>query len=385
MKPAENLVNILKRYVSIFENNQREMLYIDEIKDFSHILFFASEFGKQKTFENLSILSKETIEDLAIEFAKNYALMVWGKNIENKDELFKRIPSLESLLENDSSKSFEALKTLVNKTVEYCYENAYKAKYFNEYIINYKNQQYYLRGDSQIPPVVAFDLDGTVVNSNIRVQKMQNEKDSIDNNLSKKSKAYRKLSILRGFHSSVESDIPYKHMTDLIAEYKKAGFEIMVLTARPNEYMHLNKEFLNKFNIPIDIYVGRPVNNGMPDTDGKYSWLNENVSKERIRGFFEDRKEIIEYFRRKDKVHIYDVEDYHKKPTEDKMISLVKDCIKRKNNCEDYFLLNKEKENYKYFYKKAEEYYEKRIGIPFSETEKKRLEEKNYKFKPNIS
>lgn len=385
MKPAENLVNILKTYVSIFENNEREILYIDEVKDFSHILFFVSEFGKTKQLDDISNLETGFIEELTIEFAKNYALMVWGKTIENKDELFKRVPSLSSLLENDSLKSFEALRALVNKTVEYCYDNAYKAKYFNEYIINYKNQQYYLRGDSQIPPVVAFDLDGTVVNSNIRIQKMQNEKDNLDNNLSKKSKAYKKLSILRGFHSSVESDTPYKHMTDLIAAYKKEGFEIMILTARPNEYIELNKEFLNKYNIPIDIYVGRPVNNGMPDTDGKYSWLNENVSKERIRGFFEDRKEIIEYFKKKDKVHIYDVEDYHKKPTEEKMLSLVKDCLKRKNTCEEYFSLKEEKENYKYFYKKAEEYYEKRIGVPFSATEKKRLEERNHKFKPNIS
>ncbi len=384
MQPVQKLTSNLKEFISVFKNNEKEMDYLENVQDFSHLLFFANEFSNNMEFND--VLKTERIESLALNFANNYTLMVFGKDLsENQDELFKRVPALSILNEQNLEKSFDVLKVLVQKTIEYCYENTYKAKYYNEYIINYKNQQYYMRGNKEIPPVVAFDLDGTLVDSNIRIQKMQHAKDNLSANLSKKSKGIKKFNILKAFHQSVETDKPYQHMVNLIYAYKEAGFEIMVLTARPNEYIELNKEFLNKFNIPVDIYVGRPVNSGVQDTEGKYSWLNENVAKERVRGFFEDRKEIIEYFNKKDKVKIYDVEDYHKNPTEEKLKSLVNDCVKRKNSCEDFFLLKNEKENHKYFYRKAEEYYEKRIGVPFSDTERKRLEERNYKFKPNIS
>ena len=384
MKQIQQLTTNLKNFISIFENSEKELDFINQVKDFSHLLFFTNEFNNKKSLIDVSKV--DMIEHLVMSFAHNYTLMVWGKDYsENESELFKRLPSLTFLKKDDVASSYEALKVLVQKTVDYCYENSYKAKYFNEYIVNYKNQQYYLGGEVELAPIIAFDLDGTVVNSTTRIQKMQQEKDNLSENLSKKTKGIKKFNILKNFHRSVESDTPYKHMVDLIYAYKDAGFDIMVLTARPNEYIELNKEFLAKFNIPVDIYVGRPVNNGMPDTEGKYSWLNENVAKERVRGFFEDRKEIIEFFNKKDRVKIYDVDEYHKNPTEEKMKSLVKDCIKRKNVCEEFFLLKNEKENYKYFYRKAEEYYAKKNGVPFEETEKKRLELRNHKFKPNIS
>lgn len=387
MKPAENLINNFKKYISIFKNNEREVEYLKYVNDLPYYLLMVNFFNDKINIENIKINNQNELKNILIDFAHNYTLMLWGKDFIGKEEqLFERIPVLSPLKDsNDIELMCLALKVIVEKTVDYCYENSYKSKYFNEYIVNFKNQQYYLSGDKQINPVVAFDLDGTVVNSNERIKKMQDDKNNLSNSLDKKEKSKKKFKIMQEFHSNVDTDRPYSHMVELIHSYKKEGFDIMILTARPNEYIELNKEFLNKYNIPIDIYVGRPLDNGMVDTEGKYTWLNENVAKERVRGFFEDRIEIIEYFKKKEKVHIYDVDILHKTPTSEKIKSLVSDCLKRKNICEEYFLLKNEKENYKLFYKKAEEYYEKKNGFPFSEAERKRLELRNYKFKPNIS
>lgn len=382
MKPAEKLMKTLHNFISSFENTQKYEDFLNEVADFPHFLFFANDFAKNK---DVTMVKEIDLENIILDFANNYTLMVWGKNFsENKEELFKRLPALNTIYEGKES-AFNVLKTLVLKTTEYCYENSYKAKYFNEYIINFKEQQYYLRGTKEIKPVVAFDLDGTVINSNERIRLMQEKKDKLSDSMSKKDKGKAKFKILKEFHSSVESDVPYEHMVNLINEFRKKGFEIAVLTARPNEYIELNKEFLNKWNIQIDTYIGRPIDNGFPDTEGKYTWLNENLSKERVRGFFEDREEIIKYFKQKEKVKIYDVNEYHNNRTEEKMKALVKDCIKRKNICEEYFKLSNEKEDYKNFYRKAEEYYEKRRGIPFSTNELVARASRNDKFRANIS
>lgn len=388
-KPVEELVEMLKTYVLMFKDSEKVETYLEYVSDLPAFLFFAEDFAQNKQVLDLKAgADNELIKKLSLSLARNYLLMTWGKVFEeDNEELFKAIPALNILSEEFSEKHLDVLNTLISKTTAYCYENSYKTKYFNEYVINYKNQQYYLRGDKQIPPLVAFDLDGTVVNSNERIQKMQNKKDKLDDNLSKVTKGKEKFKILRNFHSNVDTDKPYEHMIKLINLYKNSGFEVMVLTARPNEYLEVNKEFIKKWELPFDLYVGRPINNGFPDTEGKYSWLNENVAKERVRGFFEDRKEIVEYFNKKGKVYAYDVEDFHKNQSNKKMQSLVNDCLNRKNVCEDYFKLSLEKEKmtHKNFYKKAEEYYEKRRGKPYSEVEAKLMEEKNKKFRPNIS
>lgn len=383
MKPVENLVNLLENYILSFSNSEKYRVYLESVGDFPAFVFFASEMARNKRLEDFK--EQEKIDELLVGFAENYTLMMWGKNYSgNTEELIKRVPFLKE--ENNSVEDkFKSLSEIVLATTNYCYENGYKAKYFNEYIINFKNSQHYLRGKSELPPVVAFDLDGTVVNSSERIRLMMERKDNLDENLSKKTKANKKFGIMKNFHSNVDTDKPYEHMVSLIKEYKKNGFDVMVLTARPNEYIDVNKEFIKKWDLPFDIYVGRPVNNGFPDTEGKYSWLNENVAKERVRGFFEDREEIIHYFNKKDKIHIYNVEDFHKNRTDEKRDSLVKDCLKRKNKCEDYFKLDMERDNYKYFYRKAEEYYEKRNGEPMSDMDKKFLIEKGRKLRPNIS
>jgi uncharacterized HAD superfamily protein len=54
-------------------------------------------------------------------------------------------------------------------------------------------------------------------------------------------------------------DKPNLPMIELAKNYKEDGFEVIILTGRPESTRKTTKEWLQKYNIPYDeIYFGKP-------------------------------------------------------------------------------------------------------------------------------
>lgn len=124
-----------------------------------------------------------------------------------------------------------------------------------------------------------FDIDGTIANIEHRVH----------------------LAIAKEwdeFHKDLHLDSTNDPVIEICRELKNKGYQIVLMTGRPENYLHRTKYWLNKNGIiPSRIFM-RPVGDYTGDVELKRSWLAEL----RETGYdvvmaFEDRQRVVDMWR----------------------------------------------------------------------------------------
>jgi hypothetical protein len=89
-------------------------------------------------------------------------------------------------------------------------------------------------------------------------------------------------------------DKPNLPMIDLAKNYKENGFEIIVLTGRPESTRKITKEWLQKYNIPYDkLYMRSWEDNFLKAPDFKRK-IYESEIKENVFCAYDDDQRIID-------------------------------------------------------------------------------------------
>lgn len=139
---------------------------------------------------------------------------------------------------------------------------------------------------------VAYDLDGTLFSLKKAIQVFNKE---FNKHVKVKDFTNYAFKEVYGIDGETERKVWLKYNAEIIAESKPLealtnhakkmhalGNEILIITARPEEFYKLNKDTLDRYNIPYDkIYMNQLE---------KYPILKE----ERVDRFFDDRGELIE-------------------------------------------------------------------------------------------
>ena len=89
-------------------------------------------------------------------------------------------------------------------------------------------------------------------------------------------------------------DKPNLPMIELAKSYKENGFEVIVLTGRPESTRKVTKEWLEKYNIPYDkLYMRSWEDNFLKAPDFKRK-IYETEIKENVFCAYDDEEEIIQ-------------------------------------------------------------------------------------------
>ena len=91
---------------------------------------------------------------------------------------------------------------------------------------------------------VIIDIDNTLCNSNERFRLATKPDGKIDWDIAHNPEL-------------IEKDKPNYPMIDLAKKYKKDGFEIIVLTGRPDSVRQVTKEWLEKYGVEYDQLIMR--------------------------------------------------------------------------------------------------------------------------------
>lgn len=130
-----------------------------------------------------------------------------------------------------------------------------------------------------------FDLDGTLANISHRLHFIQNEKPDWD-----------------AFYNICSKDEPIKNtlkLLDIIGSNDKNN--IIILSGRSDAVRKKTIGWINKYvSIFYTLYM-RKAGDHRPDVEVKQEWLDkwlEHHTKEEIGGVFEDRKQVVDMWRK---------------------------------------------------------------------------------------
>lgn len=123
--------------------------------------------------------------------------------------------------------------------------------------------------------VVIFDIDSTLADVDHRLHHL-------------KPNPGEKKNWKRFFtESKHDSVIPHtKALTEL---YIKSGYDVFLITGRPENYRLITLEWLLKHNIPFNTLLMRPTDNHLPDYEVKADLYKQHLLHRDVEVAFEDR------------------------------------------------------------------------------------------------
>ena len=92
----------------------------------------------------------------------------------------------------------------------------------------------------------------------------------------------------------IEKDKPNYPMIDLAKKYKKDGFEIIVLTGRPDSVRQVTKEWLEKYGVEYDQLIMRNWENNFLKAPIYKKKMYETIIKSDAFCAYDDEEEIIQ-------------------------------------------------------------------------------------------
>jgi HAD superfamily, subfamily IIIB (Acid phosphatase) len=130
-----------------------------------------------------------------------------------------------------------------------------------------------------LPPVVIFDIDGTLMNEEHRAEFRD----------TKQWDKYFPLCI---------NDTPFQHIVDLTHEYKNKGYEVWVMSGRPVSCEKETLYSLKNAGVYFDHIKLRGEGNFIPDYVIKPAWAKKMIGIPRIKAVYDDTNKVIDAFRK---------------------------------------------------------------------------------------
>jgi hypothetical protein len=223
----------------------------------------------------------ETYKFYAFQMGQTLALLEDNIELFTKNSVAQYYPELADYLARKDV-SPEKLQSFFERFTQFV-EKSYKRVddkelYFTTF--HGKKEVIDVRKEITLPPVVIFDIDGTLMNEEHRAE-------------------YRDKKDWNTYFSLCKYDTPFQHIIDLTHEYKKKGYEVWVMSGR---YITAEQDTLDsfaKYGIVFDHLKLRGEGNFIPDYVIKPAWARKYIGLERIEAVYDDSPRVIEAFRKK--------------------------------------------------------------------------------------
>ncbi len=230
-------------------------------------------------FEKSPII--ETYKFYAFQMGQTLALLQDNVELFTKNSVAQYYPELSIYLERKES-SPQALQLFLEKFTDFV-SNSYKPVderplFWSEY--HGKKEVFDPKKEVILPPVVIFDIDGTLMNEEHRAE-------------------HRDKKDWATYFSLCGLDSPIQHIIDLTHEYKNKGYEVWIMSGRPVSCESDTIESFKKHNVYYDHMKLRGEGNFIPDYVIKPAWARKHIGLERIEVVYDDTPNVIESFRKK--------------------------------------------------------------------------------------
>lgn len=230
-------------------------------------------------FEKTPII--ETYKFYSFQMGQTLALLEDNVELFTKNAVAQYYPELSDYLarEEASPQMLQSFFERFTSFVEQSYKPVDSKELFYS-VFHGKKEVFDVKKEVVLPPVVIFDIDGTLLNEEHRTQ-------------------YRDSKDWATYFSLCGQDTPFQHIIDLTHDYKKNGYEVWIMSGRPVSCEKDTLESFEKHNVYFDHIKLRGEGNFIPDYVIKPAWARKHVGLERIEVVYDDQPKVIEAFRKK--------------------------------------------------------------------------------------
>ncbi len=223
----------------------------------------------------------EAYKYLAFQMGQTLALIKDGIELFTKNQVINYYPELTDYL-NRTPADAKKLTDFYNRFVKYLDNSYQKVNDKDLYMVQFHGQKQILDAKKEVslPPVVIFDVDGTLMDETHR-------------------KKYRDNKEWEKYFSLCDLDNPIQPIIDLTKEYRAKGYEIWVMTGRSNSVKDKTVDSLKKAGVEFDHIKMRGENVFIPDYILKPAWVAKYIGIERVESIYDDRDIVIEGFKKK--------------------------------------------------------------------------------------
>lgn len=255
---------------------------LNEIKDFEKTSlteaykFYAFQMGQTLALleDNVELFTKNSVSNYYPELS-NY--------LSRKEEIPANLQKFLEKFTNFLSNSYKVVED----------QNLFWTKFHN------KKEVFDPKKEMVLPPVVVFDIDGTLMNDEHRAE-------------------YRNKKDWETYFSLCGLDTPIQNIINLTHDYKNRGYEVWIMSGRSISCEKETLESFKKHNVYYDKIKLRGEGNFIPDFIIKPAWAKKYIGLERIDTIYEDMPKVIEAFRKKG-INVIDVNNFSK--NQDEIIS----------------------------------------------------------------
>lgn len=241
-----------------------------------------------KDFEKTSVT--EAYKFYAFQLGQTLALLEDNLELFTKNSVAKYYPELTPYLARQESSPAELQNFLERFTnfVSNSYKNVEEHKlYWSQF--HEKREVFDAKKEMILPPVVIFDIDGTLMDETHRAH-------------------HRDKKDWETYFSLCGLDEPIHDIIKLTHEYKSKGYEVWIMSGRSVSCEKDTLESFEKHNVVFDKMKLRGEGNFIPDFVIKPAWAKKIIGLERIEVVYDDNPKVIEAFRKKG-LYVIDVKN----------------------------------------------------------------------------
>lgn len=223
----------------------------------------------------------EAYKFLAFQMGQTLALLQDNVELFTKNKVAQYYPELIDYL-NRRESSADNLYHFWNRFVGFVDNNYQKVEHHELFVVNFHGKKQVLdcKKEVVLPPVVVFDVDGTLMDEKHRAH-LRDEK---------KWDEYFDLCHL---------DTPIPKVVNLLKEYKEKGYEIWIMTGRKETCKEKTLQSFKEAGIEFHNIKMRGEDVMLPDYVLKPAWIGKYIGKERVEAIYDDSTRVIEGFLKK--------------------------------------------------------------------------------------
>ena len=223
----------------------------------------------------------EAYKFFAFQMGQTLALLQDNVELFTKNKVAEYYPELSDYLARKET-DVTNLKNFWNRFVNFVEKQYTQVEHHELFVVNFHNKKQVLDCKKEIvlPPVVVFDVDGTLMDEKHRAH-LRDEK---------KWDEYFDLCHL---------DTPIQSVIDKLIEYKNNGYEIWVMTGRKESCKEKTIKSFEENGIVFDHIKMRGEDVMIPDYVLKPAWIGKYIGKERVEAIYDDNPRVLEGFRKK--------------------------------------------------------------------------------------
>lgn len=230
-------------------------------------------------FEKTSLV--ETYKFFAFQMGQTLALLKDDVELFTKNSVAQYYPQLKDYLDRKPSDAIN-LQNFYKDFIDYLSTQYKKVEHHILFYTQFHGIKEVLdcKKEMTLPPVVIFDIDGTLMDESHRKEHRDNKNWDV-------------------YFSLCDLDTPIKEIIALTKEYKQKGYEIWLMTGRVVTCEEKTRKSLLDNGAVFDHLKMRAKGVFLPDYTLKPAWVGKYIGKERVEIIYDDRQEVIDGFRKK--------------------------------------------------------------------------------------